>query len=75
MTRPVPPLTPGQAAELTRATEPYLSCDECFDLVDGWVEAILAGDGREPEGMREHLAGCAACREEAESLLVLAREA
>jgi hypothetical protein len=74
MTRPVPPLTPDQAGALTLDTEPYLSCDDCFDLVDGWVEAVLSGQGGEPHGMREHLTGCAACREEAESLLALARE-
>jgi hypothetical protein len=55
---------------------PELTCDECFDLLDEYVEVELAGadpDARIP-GMRNHLAGCPACREEHESLRALARE-
>ena len=49
---------------------PELGCEECFELVDVYVEAELAGedaDGRVP-GMRVHLEGCPACAEEHESL-------
>ena len=45
-------------------------CEECFELLDEYVELELAGesaDGRLP-GMREHLQGCPACREDHESL-------
>ena len=52
-----------------------LTCDECFDLLDIYVEHELAGasaDGRVP-GMREHLQGCPACAEEHESLRALLR--
>ena len=51
-----------------------VGCDECFDLLDEYVEVELAGgdvDGRLP-GMSTHLAGCPACREEHESLRALA---
>jgi hypothetical protein len=47
-----------------------LGCEECFDLLDVYVDSELAGehaDHRVP-GMREHLAGCPACAEEHDSL-------
>ena len=53
--------------------EAELGCDECFALLDRYVEAELAGrdaDAAIP-GMRAHLAGCPACREEHESLRAL----
>ena len=56
--------------------EPELGCDECFDQLDRYVELELAGadaDARVP-GLRAHLAGCPACREEHESLLALVRD-
>ncbi len=50
--------------------EAAVDCNECFDLLDRYVEAELA---REPvdelfPGMRAHLTGCPACEEEHESL-------
>ena len=55
---------------------PELTCDECFEELDRFVELEI--DGRDAAaavpGMREHLQGCPACREEHESLLALARE-
>ena len=51
-----------------------VSCEECFDLLDRYVELELAGedaDGRLP-GLRAHLEGCPACREDHESLRALA---
>ncbi|HXQ57559.1 MAG TPA: hypothetical protein VOA19_17435 [Actinomycetes bacterium] len=53
--------------------EPELGCDDCFDELDRYVELELAGedpDARLP-GLRAHLAGCLACREEHESLRAL----
>jgi hypothetical protein len=55
---------------------PDIGCDACFDELDRYVEAELAGadaDALVP-GMRAHLDGCPACREEHDSLLALARE-
>ena len=53
---------------------PELSCEECFELLDEYVDAELAD--RDPDhavpGMAAHLAGCPACREEHESLRELA---
>lgn len=47
-----------------------VSCEQCFELLDEYVELELAGsdaDGLLP-GLRTHLAGCPACREDHESL-------
>ncbi len=51
-----------------------LSCEECFEQLDRYVELSLAG-GRAEErvpGMRAHLEGCPACAEDYESLRALA---
>ena len=49
---------------------PELSCDECFEALDRYVEIELEGADadRLVPGMRAHLEGCPACREEHESL-------
>jgi hypothetical protein len=55
---------------------PELTCDECFEQLDRFVELEI--EGRDADdgvpGMRAHLDGCPACREEHESLLALARD-
>ena len=65
-------LTPEAARQLTRSTEPWLSCEDCFELMDVYVETILADpDGTDLPEMDAHLSGCAACAEETRSLLLL----
>jgi hypothetical protein len=53
---------------------PEIGCDECFDQLDRYVELELAG-GKDADatipGLRAHLDGCSACREEHESLRAL----
>ena len=53
---------------------PEVGCETCFDQLDRYVELELAG--ADPDavipGLRAHLDGCPACREEHESLLALA---
>jgi hypothetical protein len=47
-----------------------LTCDQCFDELDRFVELELAdadADGAVP-GMRAHLVGCPACAEDHASL-------
>jgi hypothetical protein len=54
---------------------PEVGCDVCFDQLDHYVELELAGadaDAALP-GLRAHLEGCPACREEHESLYALIR--
>ena len=50
--------------------EPEVGCDECFAELDRYVELELAGADPDTElpGVRAHLAGCLACREEHQSL-------
>jgi hypothetical protein len=68
-----------QRAELERLlgpAGPEVGCDECFELLDEFVELELDGldaDARIP-GLRAHLAGCPACREEHEALIALASD-
>jgi anti-sigma factor RsiW len=53
--------------------EPELTCEQCFELLDEYVDIELANadaDARIP-GMRAHLAGCPACHEDHESLRAL----
>jgi hypothetical protein len=64
-------LTSEAAQRLTVDAEPWLSCDDCFHLVDQYVEKLLSGDKDEMPAMRAHLRGCSACRDEATSLLLL----
>jgi anti-sigma factor RsiW len=47
-----------------------LACEECFDLLDVYVDSELAGENADERvpGMREHLIGCPACAEEHASL-------
>jgi hypothetical protein len=53
--------------------EPEVGCDECFEQLDHYVELEVAGrdaDAALP-GLRAHLTGCPACREEHDSLHAL----
>jgi hypothetical protein len=49
---------------------PEVSCEQCFELLDEYVELELAGEDadRRLPGLSEHLQGCPACREDHESL-------
>jgi hypothetical protein len=51
---------------------PELSCEECFEKLDQYVELELGGEDadRAIPGMRAHLEGCAACAEDHESLRI-----
>jgi hypothetical protein len=53
--------------------EPEVGCDECFALLDQYVELELSGEDPDAAipGLRAHLEGCPACREEHESLRAL----
>jgi hypothetical protein len=73
-------MTSADRAELERRLAlllgpagPELTCEQCFEELDRYVELELAeaqADQQIP-GMRAHLEGCRACREDHESLLAL----
>lgn len=72
MSQPTRRLTDQAAHLLTLNTEPWLSCEDCFALMDVYVETLLADPvSTAMPQMRAHLTGCAACAEEAQSLLEL----
>ena len=55
---------------------PEVSCEVCFERLDEYVDLELAGadaDAAIP-GMRAHLEGCPACREDYASLRELVRQ-
>ncbi len=55
---------------------PEIGCDACFEELDRYVDLEAAGKDADAvvPGLRAHLEGCPACREEHESLLALVRE-
>jgi hypothetical protein len=64
---------PDLLSALLGPAGPELTCEECFEHLDRYVEAELAGgdaDAAVP-GMRAHLEGCPACREDRDSLTAL----
>lgn len=74
MTGRHPQLTPDAIRRLTTSAEPWMSCDECFDEIDRYVETVLAANSHISPRLRAHLIGCSACFEEAWSLLLLAAD-
>ena len=60
-------------ARLTGPRGPELSCDECFEELDRYVELELANASADTviPGMRAHLEGCSACAEDRDSLRAL----
>jgi hypothetical protein len=68
-----PSRTSDLLARLLGPAEPELTCEECFEELDRYVELELIGrdaDAAVP-GMRPHLEGCSACREDHDSLATL----
>ena len=49
---------------------PEVGCETCFEELDRYVDLELAGKDADAAipGLRAHLAGCPACREEHDSL-------
>ena len=63
----------GLVARLVGPAGPELTCEQCFEQLDRYVELELAGADVDTvlPGLRAHLDGCPACREEHESLRAL----
>jgi len=76
MSSPKPDESKELLGRLLGPSAPELSCEQCFEQLDRYVELSLAdepADERVP-GMRAHLEGCPACAEDFESLRALAGE-
>ncbi len=60
-------------AALLGPAERELTCEQCFEELDRFVDLALGGADAERAvpGMRAHLEGCPACREDHESLAAL----
>jgi hypothetical protein len=56
---------------LVGVPRPELSCEQCFEQLDCYVDLELAQARPDEQipGMRAHLAGCPACQEDYESLV------
>jgi hypothetical protein len=57
-------------ARIVGPADPEVSCEQCFEQLDRYVELELAGadaDAALP-GMRAHFQGCSACAEDRETL-------
>jgi len=64
------PRLTGMLARVLGPVGPELTCEQCFELLDRYVDAELAGADADADvqGMRAHLEGCPACHEDYESL-------
>jgi hypothetical protein len=58
--------------EIAEVREEEISCDECFEQVDRFIEVELSGlnAAQAMPLVREHLKICGECREEFEALLM-----
>lgn len=58
-------------AALLGPDEPELTCEQCFEQLDRYVDVALtsADPDRAVPGMRAHLTGCPACADDHDSLL------
>jgi hypothetical protein len=67
-----PKLT-GLVARVLGPVGPEVSCEECFELLDQYVDLEAAGADAAAAlpGVTAHLAGCPACHEDHESLHAL----
>jgi hypothetical protein len=73
MTEPLSHDLDGLLARLTGPAGPEVSCEECFEQLDRYVELELDGSDADAAvpGMRAHFEGCPACNEDRESLRAL----
>ncbi|MEA2294569.1 MAG: hypothetical protein QOE86_2208 [Solirubrobacteraceae bacterium] len=68
-------MTRRELAGMLGPEGPEVTCEECFELLDRYVDLEVDGpdaDARIP-GMAAHLRGCPACGEDHDSLLAFVR--
>jgi hypothetical protein len=66
----------ARLARILGPAEPEVTCQQCFQALDRYVELELAGADAEAAvpGLRAHLDGCPACSEDHDSLLAYLAE-
>lgn len=65
------PFSPEAIDRLTANTEPWLSCDDCFEQIDVVIDAMMVSSASLSQEFRVHLLQCPACYEEACSLAAI----
>jgi hypothetical protein len=67
---------PALINRLLGPTGPELTCEQCFEELDRYVELELDGAPADEQipGMRAHLEGCPACAEDHDSLLAFVND-
>jgi hypothetical protein len=57
-------------ARIVGPAAPEVSCEQCFERLDRYVEVELAGGDADAAfpGMQAHFEGCSACAEDRQSL-------
>jgi len=73
MSNPTPQRPADLLAGMLGPPAPELTCEECFEHLDRYVEVELSGADAEAAvpGMHAHLDGCPACAEDHDSLHAL----
>ncbi len=68
--------TPAALRRILGTPARELSCEECFELLDVYVDVESSGADAASAmpGMRPHLLGCPACAEEHDALLAFVGE-
>ena len=76
MTNGIPDDPRRKIERLLGPAVPEISCEECFEMLDIYVEMELAGAAADTSlpGMRPHLQGCPACKDDHDSLLALLQD-
>lgn len=71
-----PKLSTESLERLLGPRDEEVSCEQCFEQLDQYVELELAGEDPDTAlpGLRAHLSGCAACKQDYESLRALVGE-
>ena len=67
------PLSRSVVDALILDTTPWLSCEDCFEQMDTYVEALVDASPHVDPAMAAHLRGCPACAEEADTLIDLVK--
>ncbi len=66
-----PGVVPDHVVPFVRHIDPWISCDDCFEMIDEFVQGFVDDGTGLPHALRIHLNDCEVCLEEAETLIAL----